>query len=511
MLFVYGPYLPVRILEEIRFWKQQEAEHTEVIKAIIPNLEHHYVKLLDEWKKVFTATEAAADRLLQHGLTSKEAASSPQLIKQTERLLGAAFQQSKEFIRQLHHILDRSEAVKGVPLAPVVLMHIIRESEYFLAVLERLNRPGEIAGCVAGDPPVYDPYHQGGGTQAYESYQQPTGPAPYGPYQQPGGPAPFGPTTGGQPPYYGPTGTRAEEAAGGRAEEPEESWPQHSPHQQAISPEEVNSGFETPTVSNAGLEAEAAAPAETLPNDNAAESLAERNADEAAGNENLRYENDAPSGASRIPERPVPIGGHTLPPLPYPYNALEPYIDEATMRIHHDKHHKTYVDDLNKAEKKLQEARKNGNFELVKHWERELAFNGAGHYLHTIFWEIMNPKGGGRPEGELLQQITRDFGSYDAFHRQFSEAAAKVEGGGWAILVWSPRSHRLQILTAEKHQNLSQWDIVPLLPLDVWEHAYYLKHQNVRADYIKDWWNVVYWPAVAERYEAAKKLKWQPY
>ncbi len=607
MLFVYGPYLPVRILEEIRFWKQQEAEHTEVIKAIIPNLEHHYVKLLDEWKKVFTATEAAADRLLQHGLTSKEAAASPQLIKQTERLLGAAFQQSKEFIRQLHHILDRSEAVKAVPLAPVVLMHIIRESEYFLAVLERLNRPGEIAGCVAGDPPVYDPYHQGGGTQAYESYQQPTGPAPFGPYQQPGGPAPFGsyqqpddpppygpyqqpggpapfgpyqqpggpapfgpyqqpggpapfgpyqqpggpapfgpyqqpggpapfgpyqqptgpapfgpyqqptgpapfgPATGGQPPYYGPTGTRAEEAAGGRAEEPEGSWPQHSPHQQAISPEEANSGFETPTVSNAGLEAEAAAPAETLPNDNAAESLAERNTDEAAGNENLRYENDAPSGASRIPERPVPIGGHTLPPLPYPYNALEPYIDEATMRIHHDKHHKTYVDDLNKAEKKLQEARKNGNFELVKHWERELAFNGAGHYLHTIFWEIMNPKGGGRPEGELLQQITRDFGSYDAFHRQFSEAAAKVEGGGWAILVWSPRSHRLQILTAEKHQNLSQWDIVPLLPLDVWEHAYYLKHQNVRADYIKDWWNVVYWPAVAERYEAAKKLKWQPY
>ncbi|MEC0153727.1 Fe-Mn family superoxide dismutase [Paenibacillus macerans] len=583
MLFVYGPYLPVRILEEIRFWKQQEAEHTEVIKAIIPNLEHHYVKLLDEWKKVFTATEAAADRLLQHGLTSKEAASSPQLIKQTERLLGAAFQQSKEFIRQLHHILDRSEAVKAVPLAPVVLMHIIRESEYFLAVLERLNRPGEIAGCVAGDPPVYDPYHQGGGTQAYESYQQPTGPAPYGPYQQPtgpapfgsyqqpddpppygpyqqpggpapfgpyqqpggpapfgpyqqpggpapfepyqqptgpapfgpyqqpGGPAPFGPAAGGQPPYYGPTGTRAEEAAEGRAEEPEESWPQHSPHQQAISPEEANSGFETPTVSNTGLEAESAAPAENLPNDNAAESLAERNADEAAGNENLRYENDAPSGASRIPERPVPIGGHTLPPLPYPYNALEPYIDEATMRIHHDKHHKTYVDDLNKAEKKLQEARKNGNFELVKHWERELAFNGAGHYLHTIFWEIMNPKGGGRPEGELLQQITRDFGSYDAFHRQFSEAAAKVEGGGWAILVWSPRSHRLQILTAEKHQNLSQWDIVPLLPLDVWEHAYYLKHQNVRADYIKDWWNVVYWPAVAERYEAAKKLKWQPY
>ncbi|MGZ7443394.1 Fe-Mn family superoxide dismutase [Paenibacillus sp. TH7-28] len=576
MLFVYGPYLPVRILEEIRFWKQQEAEHTEVIKAIIPNLEHHYVRILDEWKKVFTATEAAADRLLQHGLTSKEAASSPQLIKQTERLLGTAFQQSKEFVRQLYHILDRSEAVKAVPLAPVVLMHIIRESEYFLAVLERLNRPGEIAGCVAGGPAVYDPYHQAGGTQTYASsqqpddpppfgpyqqptgpssfgpyqqptgpspfgpyqqptgpspfgpYQQPTGPSPFGPYQQPTGPAPFGPyqqPTGPSPfgpyqqptgpapfgPYQQPTGPTPFGPTGSREEAPEVSWPQHSPHQQSISPEEADSDFETLNVSNVGLEAEAPAPAENLANDHAVGNSAKKADEEMAGRENLRQENNAPSSGPRIHERPVPIGGHTLPPLPYPYNALEPYIDEATMRIHHDKHHKTYVDDLNKAEKKLQEARKNGNFELVKHWERELAFNGAGHYLHTIFWEIMNPKGGGRPEGELLQQITRDFGSYDAFHRQFSEAAAKVEGGGWAILVWSPRSHRLEILTAEKHQNLSQWDIVPLLPLDVWEHAYYLKHQNVRADYIKDWWNVVYWPAVAERYEAAKKLKWQPY
>ncbi|WP_342773983.1 Fe-Mn family superoxide dismutase [Paenibacillus oralis] len=600
MLFVYGPYLPVRILEEIRFWKQQEAEHTEVIKAIIPGLEHHYVKLLDEWKKVFTATEAVADRLLQHGLTSKEAASSPQLIKQTERLLGTAFQQSKEFVRQLHHILDRSEAVKAVPLAPVVLMHIIRESEYFLAVLERLNRPGEIAGCVAGAPPVHDPYHQAGGAQTYDPYQQPddsppygpyqqptgpapfgpfqqptgpapsgpfqqptgpapsgpfqqptgpapsgpfqqpTGPAPFGPFQQPTGPAPFGPfqqptgpapsgpfqqptgpapsgpfqqPTGPAPfgPFQQPTGPAPFGSTGSRAEEPEISWPQHSPYQQSISPEEADSDFETPNVLNAGLEAKSAAPTENPPNNNAAESLAKRIAEEVAGQENLRHENAAPSDGSRIPERPVPIGGHTLPPLPYPYNALEPYIDEATMRIHHNRHHKTYVDDLNKAEKKLQEARKSGNFDLVKHWERELAFNGAGHYLHTIFWEVMNPKGGGRPEGELLQQITRDFGSYDAFHRQFSEAANKVEGGGWAILVWSPRSHRLEILTAEKHQNLSQWDIVPLLPLDVWEHAYYLKHQNKRADYIKDWWNVVYWPAVAERYEAAKKLKWQPY
>lgn len=207
----------------------------------------------------------------------------------------------------------------------------------------------------------------------------------------------------------------------------------------------------------------------------------------------------------------VPIGGHRLPPLPYPYNALEPWIDEKTMRIHHDKHHKSYVDGLNAAELKLAEARRTGNFDLVKHWERELAFNGAGHYLHTLFWDVMSPRGGGKPTGELAADINRSFGSFEAFKKQFSEAAGKVEGGGWAILVWSPRSRRLEILTAEKHQNLSQWDVVPLLPLDVWEHAYYLKHQNDRAAYINDWWNVVNWPYVADRYARARQLQWAPY
>ena len=221
------------------------------------------------------------------------------------------------------------------------------------------------------------------------------------------------------------------------------------------------------------------------------------------------------SHSLRAPREPddagsVPIGGHTLPPLPYPYNALEPYIDERTMRIHHDRHHRAYVDGLNLAERKLEEARRTGNFDLVKHWERELAFNGAGHYLHTLFWETMSPNGGGRPGGELARQIERDFGGYDAFHRQFSAAAEKVEGGGWAILVWSSRSRRLEILTAEKHQNLSQWDVVPLLPLDVWEHAYYLKHQNNRAAYIRDWWRVVNWPAVEKRFARARTLRWSP-
>ncbi|MGX9705827.1 superoxide dismutase [Laceyella tengchongensis] len=209
--------------------------------------------------------------------------------------------------------------------------------------------------------------------------------------------------------------------------------------------------------------------------------------------------------------RPVPIGQHQLPPLPYPYDALEPYIDETTMCIHHQEHHKKYVEDLNKAETQLAHARQTGDFSLIKHWERELAFNGAGHYLHTLFWESMSPRGGGEPSGALKKQIIHDFGSFEAFKKQFSEAAEKVEGGGWAILVWSPRAHRLEILQAEKHQNLSQQDIVPLLPLDVWEHAYYLKYPNKRRQYIDAWWHVVNWPQVYERFCKARQLRWHPY
>ncbi|MDB5053076.1 MAG: Superoxide dismutase, partial [Bacilli bacterium] len=208
---------------------------------------------------------------------------------------------------------------------------------------------------------------------------------------------------------------------------------------------------------------------------------------------------------------PVPIGGHTLPPLPYDYNMLEPYIDEKTMRLHHDKHHKSYVDGLNKAEKMMEKARKTGDFELITHWEREAAFHGAGHYLHTIFWYNMIPHGGGEPTGGLQSQIKKDFGSFSDFKKHFSAAAEKAEAVGWAILVWAPRSQRLEILQAEKHQNLSQWDVIPLLVLDVWEHAYYLKYQNDRKSYIEAWWNVVNWDNVRERYEKARTLTWKPH
>ena len=213
---------------------------------------------------------------------------------------------------------------------------------------------------------------------------------------------------------------------------------------------------------------------------------------------------------SRQEGQSVPIGGHVLPRLPYAYNALEPYISEEIMRLHHTKHHQSYVDGLNRAEKMMQRAREKNDYDILKHWEREAAFHGSGHYLHTIFWNNMVPGGGETPSGDLLRQIERDFGSFDKFKDHFTEAAKSVEGVGWAILVWSPRSHRLEILQSEKHQLMTQWDTIPLLVLDVWEHAYYLQYKNERSSYIENWWNVVNWRDVERRYKQANKLRWRP-
>lgn len=195
---------------------------------------------------------------------------------------------------------------------------------------------------------------------------------------------------------------------------------------------------------------------------------------------------------------------YELPPLPYPYNALEPYIDEQTMHLHHDLHHKAYVDGLNNAVAKMAEAREKGDFALIKHWEREAAFHGSGHFLHSVFWTNMAPKAGGTATGPVANQIKKDFSSYEAFKKQFSAAAVAVEGSGWAILVWQPQGQKLEILTAEKHQNLTQWGVVPLLVLDVWEHAYYLKYQNKRAAYVDAWWNTVNWKDVNDRLQKAR-------
>ncbi len=194
---------------------------------------------------------------------------------------------------------------------------------------------------------------------------------------------------------------------------------------------------------------------------------------------------------------------HTLPELPYAYDALEPHIDQQTMHLHHDIHHKGYVDGLNKAETKLQEAREQNDFALVKHWSREAAFHGSGHIFHSIFWTNMTPDYKA-PEGEIKERIEQQFGGLEKFHKHFSAAAAQVEGSGWAVLAYRKMDDALVILQAEKHQNLTQWGVTPLLVLDVWEHAYYLKYQNKRAAYVEAFLKVINWADVNERLIAAQ-------
>lgn len=203
---------------------------------------------------------------------------------------------------------------------------------------------------------------------------------------------------------------------------------------------------------------------------------------------------------------PVPAGGHKLPPLKYPYNALEPIIDEKTLHLHHDKHHKAYVDGLNKAELALVKARQQGDYQFIKYWEDELAFNGSGHILHSVYWDIMAPPGtGGAPGKYTDYYITNYFGSFENFKAQFLAAAKAVQGSGWCILGCSPSFFRLEILQAEKHQNLTQWGIIPIMVCDVWEHAYYLKYQNERPAFIDAWWKLIDWNAVERRLISASQ------
>jgi Fe-Mn family superoxide dismutase len=187
-------------------------------------------------------------------------------------------------------------------------------------------------------------------------------------------------------------------------------------------------------------------------------------------------------------------GEYVLPPLPYPYDALEPHIDQQTMRLHHDRHHAGYVRGLNAALAALDEVRRGDRPATeVKHLSRQLAFHGSGHFLHVASWNCMSPSGGGRPSGRIARHIDRDFGSFDQFARHFTSAASSVEGSGWGLLVLEPISGKLMVMQAEKHQNLTAWGVVPLIAIDVWEHAYYLKYQNRRRDYVTAFMNVVNW------------------
>ena len=199
-----------------------------------------------------------------------------------------------------------------------------------------------------------------------------------------------------------------------------------------------------------------------------------------------------------------------LPPLPYDYAALEPYIDEATMKLHHDKHHQTYVTNLNGAIEKHPELGSKSPEELIKDLpsipedvRKVVQNNGGGHVNHTMFWEIMAPHAGGEPTGDLRVQIIDDFGSFEDFKKLFNETTAKQFGSGWGWLVFE--SGKLKIVTTANQDNPLSQGLYPILGNDVWEHAYYLKYQNKRPDYLAAWWNTVNWSAVNTRFEKAKK------
>ena len=195
---------------------------------------------------------------------------------------------------------------------------------------------------------------------------------------------------------------------------------------------------------------------------------------------------------------------YTLPDLPYDYSALAPHISARIMELHHSKHHQAYVTGANAALDQLAEARETGNLANVNKLEKDLAFNLGGHINHSVFWQNLSPNGGGAPEGELASALDDAFGSFEAFQAHFTATALGVQGSGWSVLAWDGVGARPVIFQLFDQQGNAPLGVTPLLQLDVWEHAYYLDYQNVRADYVKAFWNIVNWADVQHRFEAAR-------
>ncbi len=195
---------------------------------------------------------------------------------------------------------------------------------------------------------------------------------------------------------------------------------------------------------------------------------------------------------------------YTLPDLDYDYGALAPHIAPEIMELHHSKHHAAYVAGANTALEQLAEARESGNFGAVNKLEKDLAFHLGGHLNHSVFWKSMSPDGGGEPDGEVAAAIDEFFGSFAGFQGQFVAAANGLQGSGWALLVWDPLGQRLNINQLYDQQANVPVGQLPVLQLDMWEHAFYLQYKNVKADYVKAWWNVVNWADVAARLEKAR-------
>jgi Fe-Mn family superoxide dismutase len=216
------------------------------------------------------------------------------------------------------------------------------------------------------------------------------------------------------------------------------------------------------------------------------------------------------AGKQAAPPAPAPPAAaaakpYELPPLPYAANALDGYLSAEILTLHHGKHHAGYVKGLNDALAALADARAKGDFATIKGLERNLAFHGSGHVLHTLYWNSLSPAGGGAPKaGPLAAAIDRDFGSLDGFRRQFAEATKAAEASSWGVLAYEPLGDRLVTLAVEDHQNMAFQGATPLIVCDVWEHAYYLRYQNRRAEYVDRFWDVVNWAFAEERLEKAR-------
>lgn len=198
---------------------------------------------------------------------------------------------------------------------------------------------------------------------------------------------------------------------------------------------------------------------------------------------------------------------YTLPELDYDYAALEPHISARIMELHHSKHHKAYVDGANAALAKLEELRESGDFATINGVEKNLAFHLGGHTNHSVFWKNMSPDGGGRPEGEVAAALDEFFGGFAKFQAQFNANANAIQGSGWSILAWDTIGDRLSLFQLYDQQGNVPVGIIPVLQLDMWEHAFYLQYENVKADYVNAWWNLINWQDVSDRLERARGQK----
>lgn len=187
--------------------------------------------------------------------------------------------------------------------------------------------------------------------------------------------------------------------------------------------------------------------------------------------------------------------------LPYPLNALEPYYSRETLDLHYNILYKGYVDNTNKTQEQLKDARDKNDFSNIKCLEKNLSFFGSGAILHELFFENMGPAIPTSPSVSLIEHIIRDFSSFDKFKSQFNSAAIAVEASGWCLLVWVPKWNKLEVLQCEKHQDLTLWGCEPLLVLDMWEHSYYLQYKTKRPDYVNAFWNIINWNVINKRWE----------